>query len=194
MVLENYDYQYFQGILDNLTNKTNPEIYHFRKGNHPGPRWYLKTVCPMPNLKQLDKLGYGTLWYNLSKEEPDIIKLVPHAYDWHGNSIPYMISVWIEVKYDVIITIDDVVGLEVLLVDREYGHIYYVNNLKQLLNVARRDSGSWLDNPSVELKELDDIEKIANFLDKKMKNKLKGDVAKYIRKEFKLLDGGKKKE
>ena len=71
---------------------------------------------------------------------------------------------------------------------------FYVNNLKQLLNVARRETGTWLDNPSVDLKELDDIEKIANFLDKKMKYKLRGEVAQYIRKEFKLLDGGKEEE
>ncbi len=125
MAFENYDYQYFQGILDNLTNKTHPEIYHFRKGNHPGPKWYLKTVCPTPNLKQIDKLGYGDLWFNLAKEEPNIIKLIPYAYDWHGNNIPYMVSVWIEIKHDVIITVDDVSGLEVLLVDRDYGHIFY---------------------------------------------------------------------
>lgn len=191
MASGNYDYQYFQGILDNLTNKTHPEIYHFRKGNHPGPRWYLKTVCPTPNLKQMDKFGYGALWSNLAKEEPNIIKLIPHAYDWYGNNIPYMVSIWIEVKHDIIITVDGVSGLEVSLVDRDYGHIFYVNNLKQLLSIARKETKTWFSNPSVELEELDDIEKIANFLDEKMKYKLKGEAAQHIRKSFKLLDGGK---
>ena len=52
---------YFKNILDEIENKINTEVYHFRNGNHPGPHWYLKTVCPLPNLTQLDKFGYGLL-------------------------------------------------------------------------------------------------------------------------------------
>ena len=86
------DHYYFDGILDEIKDKINPEVTHFRKGNHPGPKWYLKTVCPTPNLKQIDKFGYGLLWANLAQQYPDKIKVVPHAYDWTGTEIPYMVN------------------------------------------------------------------------------------------------------
>lgn len=178
------DHHYFSGILEELRNKPNPEVHHFNNGNHPGPSWYLKTVCPTPHLKQIDKCGYGNMWLNLAAECPDKIRLVPHAYDWNGDKIPYMVSVWIEVNHDIIFTVaEPPQGIKVVLVDRNTGKEYYFKNLLHVINACRE--GLQTGNYVHDLKEIDDIETIS----KQLAEELKSATAEYKRKKFELLEG-----
>lgn len=183
---------YFENILDELKNKTHPETCHFRKGNHPGPKWFLKTVCPTPHLKQIDKYGYGVLWSNIAQENPEIVKLVDLAYDWNGDEIPYMASVWIHKEYDIIVSLDDTItgyGLEVIMVDRKTGSEFYLDNLKKLVSIGRNDT-KWYTNPSLYLSELDNIDEIADL----MESEFESLGATHIRKKFSIVEGGKKKK
>lgn len=183
----NVETEYFSGILKELENATHPEEFHFRHGNHPGSDWYLKTVCPMPNLKQIDTIGYGILWDNLASEHSNEIKSVPHAYDWFGNEIPYMMSIWIDVKSDVIIKFEPSTGLNVILVDRDVGQQFHVESLKHLIEYSREES-KWAED--ISLDEIDAIEKIATFIEHS--NKTENFIQ--IRNDFKVLEGGKGKE
>lgn len=179
---------YFQGIIKELEDAAHPEVFHFRCGNHPGSDWYLKTVCPMPKLRQIDKIGYGILWHNISHEHPDEIKLVPHAYDWNGNEIPYMTSVWLGVESDVIIKFESLTGLNIILVDRDVGKQFYIESLRSLIDYSREES-KW-EEDNMTLDELDKVEEIAEVLDRQTK----AEDAIQIRSNFKVLKGGKKKE
>ncbi len=177
---------YFDGIIKELEDATHPEVFHFRNGNHPGPDWYLKTVCPMPKLRQIDKIGYGILWNNIANEHPDETKLVPHAYDWNGNEIPYMTSVWLDIESDVIIKFEPATGLNIVLVDRDVGREFYIESLRSLIDYTREESK--LDK-DISLDEIDKIEEIAEILALETKD----EDAIQIRNNFKVLKGGKGK-
>lgn len=179
------DKDYFENITDILRNSTHPEVYHFRNGNHPGSNWYLKTVCPMPNLSQIDKFGYGLLWNSVAYDNPASTKLVAHAYDWDGKEIPYMASVWLNIECDVILSFGQLNGYNVLLVDRKTGNEFYVKNLRELLAITREQDCE-IEQLAKRLDELDEIEEIANSLEKDARS----EGAIQIRKEFKILDGG----
>ncbi len=179
--------EYFHGILKELEDAIHPEVFHFRNGNHPGSEWYLKTVCPMPKLRQIDKIGYGILWSNIANEHPDEVKLVAHAYDWRGDEIPYMTSVWLDVESDVIIKMEPLTGLNIVLVDRDVGKQFYIESLRTLINFTREES-KW--NEDISLDEIDEIEKIANVLE----HQTKAEDAIQIRSNFKVLKGDKKKK
>ena len=178
---------YFHGVLEKLNSATHPEVFHFRNGNHPGPNWYLKTVCPMPKLRQIDKIGYGNLWDNIAMEHPNDVLLVPHAYDWLGKEIPYMASIWLSVESDVIIKMDSLSGLNIVLVDRAIGNEYHVETLKKLIEFSRSNVEE-IDNIAID--ELEQIEEIANLLERE----LKSESAIQIRNDFTVMDGGKNKE
>lgn len=180
---------YFHDITNFLRTSTHPEVYHFRAGNHPGEEWYLKTVCPMPNLMQIDKFGHGLLWKALSEESPESVKIVPCAYDWEGNDIPYMASVWLNVECDIIISMNLKTGYNLILVDRIVGGDFYVNNLLELLEVAREETKGMEDIEDY-LGELDEIEEIALVL----KKEIHSENATQIRKEFRVVDGGLEEE
>lgn len=180
---------YFKNILGEIENRVHPEVYHFRNGNHPGSTWYLKTACPMPNLSQLDKFGYGLLWSNVSDENPEIIKLVPHAYDWTGKEIPYMASVWIDIKSDVIFNYSEKVGYNIILVDRNIGNQFYVDTLRDLVTISRDNAQDFPDDIDL-LDQIDNIEEIMNFLGKEIRS----EDAVLLRNDFKILEGGKNKE
>ena len=178
------DVDYFRNITNTLKNSLHPEVYHYRNGNHPGPDWYLKTVCPMPNLNQIDKFGYGLLWTSIIEDHPTIIKLIPHAYDWNGLEIPYMASIWINIKNDFILTFDQKTGYTIMLVDREVGEEFYINSLNDLILMSREESKN-LKNVNKYLDELDEIEEIADLLGKEVKSK-----TTIQQNDLKLLDGG----
>ena len=183
------DKEYFQNITTILKNSTHPEVYHFRNGNHPGSNWYLKTVCPMPNLSQLDKYGYGLLWNSVAYDHPESVKLVAHAYDWEGKEIPYMASVWLDTECDVILSFGELCGYNVLLVDRNIGNEFYVKNLREIISITRGQECE-LDQLANRLTELDEMEAIADELEKDAR----AEGAIQIRKEFKVLDGGREED
>ena len=178
---------YFHDITNFLRTSTHPEVYHFRAGNHPGETWYLKTVCPMPDLMQIDKFGHGLLWQTLSGENPEAVKIVPYAYDWEGNDIPYMASVWLNIECEIIISMHPKTGYNLILVDRMVGGDFYVKNLLELLEVAREETKGMEDEDIEDyLGELDEIEEIALVL----KKEIQAGIATQIRKELKVVDGG----
>lgn len=183
------DIAYFHNITDFLKNSTHPEIYHFRAGNHPGAAWYLKTVCPMPDLMQIDKFGHGLLWQTLAAENPESVKIIPHAYDWEGKDIPYMVSVWLNIVCDIIIFMHPKTGYNLSFVDRIVGEEYYINNIFELVELSR-DTTKSMKNINNYLNELDEIEEIVSVLKKEMHSK----NATQIRKELKVVDGGSEEE
>ena len=180
-----HDNSYFHDITNLLRTSIHPEVCHFRAGNHPGINWYLKTVCPMPNLMQIDKFGYGLMWSTLAEEDSNSVKIVPHAYDWEGNDIPYMASVWLNIECDIIISMHPKTGYNLILVDRNIGSDFYVNNLLELLVLAREQTKG-MEDIAKYLGELDEIEEIALIL----KKEIDAENASEIRKEFKVVDGG----
>lgn len=183
------DKDYFQNITDILRNSIHPEVYHFRNGNHPGSNWYLKTVCPMPNLSQIDKYGYGLLWNSVAYDNPNSTKLVAHAYDWYGKEIPYMASVWLNIECDVILSFGQLNGYNILLVDRNTGNEFYVKNLREILNIIRNQTS---ENQML-MKRLDEHDEIKEIADELEKN-VRSENAIQIRKEFKILDGGREED
>lgn len=178
---------YFDDILAVLENSIHPEVYHFRKGNHPGKNWYLKTVCPMPNLKQVDHLGFGSLWQIFSETNPSIARLVPHAYDWQGREIPYCASIWVKIGMDVILAYSDIVGFQFDVVTEKDGQEYYIDQLMDQINDARIDSKFSIQYPHNELNQLDEIEQIAGIL-KKNTRVLEVDQ---LKNSLKVIAGGK---
>lgn len=180
---------YFYNITNFLRTSIHPEVSHFRAGNHPGEEWYLKTVCPMPNLMQIDKYGHGLLWQALAKENPIDIKIVPHAYDWEGNDIPYMASIWLNIECDIIISMHPKTGYTLISVDRHVGEEFYINSLFELLESSREETKD-MDDIEDYLCELDEIEEITIVLQKEIYSK----NATQTRKEFKVVDGGLEKE
>lgn len=171
---------YFGGLTEELKNKIHPEIYHFRVGNHPGPEWFLKTVCPIPNLIQIDKYGYGTLWHELTQEYPTKIKIVPYAYDWNGNEIPYMVSVWVNKKIDILISLSDN-GFNISMVERQIGNEHYFYMTMSLI-YNEREQSKWVDD--IDLDDLDKIENIARILKDNIKSKDETHI------KFRIINGG----
>lgn len=185
--MDDIERNYFKGIIEELKNTVHPEEYHFRNGNHPGSNWYLKTVCPTPNLKQIDKIGYGVLWSNIERNHPNEVKIVPHAYDWHGNEIPYMASIWINIESDVIIKMDYIDGIKIVLVDRDIGNQYYVENIKELIDFSRDSTENYnVTDPSF-LDELDIIDDISDLLE----GECTIENSTQVKEKFRVLDGGK---
>lgn len=188
------DHYFFKDILIKLKNSTHPEVYHFRNGNHPGPNWYLKTVCPTPELKQIDRYGYGKLWLEIRKDYPDYIKIVPQAYDWNGNEIPYMVSVWLVNDIDIIMEVDIKTGLNVMIVDRIIGEEFHIEQARTMINQTRDrliQDGDIISNIRPELEELDNIDEILDCLQKSIDHQETSLLAQEIRKEFRVHSGGK---
>lgn len=180
------------GIIQKFKASNHPEITHYRKGNHPGKDWFLKTVCPMPNLDQIDRLGYGGIWKRLSKEYPETIKIIPEAYDWEGNEIPYMISVWITSDTDVIFNYTDInEQLEIIFVHRTAGQQIQLDKLNIITSVEKEKVIEGIDlnvdKDIAYIAELDKIKEIIVLLKKDLsKDNNVGEI-----KKFKLVKGGK---
>jgi len=134
---------------------------------------------------QIDKFGYGLIWSTLAEEDSNSVKIVPHAYDWEGNDIPYMASVWLNIECDIIISMHPKTGYNLILVDRNVGSDFYVNNLLELLVLAREQTKG-MEDIAKYLGELDEIEEISLIL----KKEIDAENAVEIRKEFKVVDGG----
>lgn len=179
------------GIIEKFKNSNHPEITHFRKGNHPGKEWYLKTVCPMPNLQQIDRMGYGELWEQLQDEYPDVIKLVPEAYDWDGIELPYMISIWIYNDTDVIFNYNDSIDqLEVIFADRDVGQQMQLEKIKNIISIEKdKFINSIIDDNTRDKynMELDNISEIVNHL----KSNFTNTSQTKNKKQFKIVTGGK---
>jgi len=121
-------------LEDFLNNFKHPTVYHIQYGRHPGNSWWLKTICPDPNLKQLDLEGFGNLWFNFADRYSNLIKLTDIAFDWTGEKIPNTWTVWLNDKMDVIITdineikfVDKFEG-EILAADLIKNHTDFKNN------------------------------------------------------------------
>lgn len=180
------------GILEKFKNSNHPELTHYHKGNHPGNNWFLKTVCPMSNLEQIDRLGYGSIWKRLSKKYPETIKIKPEAYDWDGNEIPYMISVWVINDTDIIFNHTDInEQLEIIFVHRASGQQLQLDKLNIITSIEKEKIIENIDLTSNKhtdyIMELDKIKEIIGLLQKSLlkSNKI-GEI-----KKFKIIKGGK---
>lgn len=178
---------YFDDILSTLENSIHPEVHHFRKGNHPGKSWFLKTVCPMPNLKQVDHSSFGSLWKIFCQTNPGIARLVPHAYDWRGHEIPYFASIWVKTGMDVILAYSDKVGFQFDVVTEKDGREYYIDHLVNQIDQARMDSKLSIQYPYEQLNQLDEIEQIAEIL----KNNVRVLEVEELKNSLKVIPGGK---
>ena len=183
--MDEFERNYFYGIVDYLKGATHPEVFHKRYGNHPGDDWYLKTVCPMPDLRQVDSIGYGALWKNVQVNHPNEVTIVPYAYDWNGKEIPYMASIWIRNDSDVILKLDPIEGVKVVLVDRDVGNTYYSETLYELIDITR-EAVDWFDNKDEIVAELEILDAIASNMAKGQ-----GEIDEAAKKKFTLLDGGR---
>lgn len=176
--------------INKIKKKNHPESYHEKNLNHPGSDWYLKTVCPNPELLQIDKHGYGLLWFNLYHEHPDKIKLISVAYDWNGTRIPYMTSIWVNKNYDIIFNYNDITGFKILVVDYKTGNEQFIRNLKSLLSTYE-DNFESIDHLSDSLNEIsyikDIIDSIENMIDS-------NNIFENNEIDFKILQGGKIKK
>ncbi|MFA5489437.1 MAG: hypothetical protein WC284_09490 [Candidimonas sp.] len=86
-------------IVKFLETATHPEIYHYRRGLHPGVGWWLKTICPDPSCERMEGVELTHSWIALTKTNAVILTEV--AFDWQGNVIPHMWSVWLKESIDV---------------------------------------------------------------------------------------------
>ena len=93
----------FENILEIFQQGTPPEITHFRKGSHPGKRWWLKTVIHKNPNSEPTKI-----WTIIQSLEYEIVTIITEAYDWFGNIIPDCYSIWIREGLDITINLDNV--------------------------------------------------------------------------------------
>jgi len=87
--------------LNTIEGSTNPEIYHFHRGSHPGIKYYIKTIMPGPYILNDNTAPIWRFWTELSNVHPRLIKLVDIAYDWEGNVIAGWWTIWIENRIDI---------------------------------------------------------------------------------------------
>lgn len=92
------------GITAFLQQAVHPEIHHFRNGSHPGPGWWLKTVCPDPAIPRVDGLGFGRSWQDFADRHPGLVRVVPVAFNWSGDIIAETFSVWVADDRDITVT------------------------------------------------------------------------------------------
>jgi hypothetical protein len=88
----------FENICSVLEACTPPEITHFQQGNHPGKRWWLKTVVPANADSEPTQI-----WDRLTSQHPQLIVWVAEAYDWRGDRIPHAHSIWLRNDIDICI-------------------------------------------------------------------------------------------
>ena len=148
-----------QAVLDTIQQATNPEIYHFRKGSHPGAKFYIKTIIPGPKIINDDTYVFWQFWETLANRYPRIVKLVDRAYDWHGDIIPDWWTIWLEERIDILWTWSRTEGIDFHLIDYDIGIKY---SGKRALTLIKED----IDRLSPEDQLcFDQIEEIANFLE-----------------------------
>lgn len=87
----------FDDVWGTLHNSVPPEITHYQHQQHPGKDWWLKTAvfagtADPPLIR---------VWHSLQNQHPHLIKITPTAYDWQGNLIDQVHSVWIANHRDV---------------------------------------------------------------------------------------------
>jgi hypothetical protein len=182
--------KFFDQILSTLDNSIHPEVYHFRHGSHPGKNWFLKTVCPMPNLKQVDQLGFGALWEIFCIDHHKAAMMVPYAFDWKGNEIPYCASVWLRTGIDVLLTYSDIVGFQFDIVEEKEGREYYIDRIEEAISTARTNSRHSIEYPRETLNELDEIEDVLAV----MRHNSRVLEIDELRNNLKVIPGGKDDE
>lgn len=94
-------YSELKAALDTIEGSTNPEIHHYRRGSHPGIKYYIKTILPGPYIINKDTAPIWKFWNELSCVHPRLIKLIECAYDWEGNSINGWWTIWLENRIDI---------------------------------------------------------------------------------------------
>lgn len=170
--------QNLQLVLETIQEATNPEIYHFRRGSHPGQKYYIKTIIPGPTILNDDTYVFWQFWETLAGKYPRIIKLIDHAYDWYGNSIADWWTIWLEERIDITWTWSRTDGIDFHLIDYDLGLKY---SGQRALNIIKDD----IDRLSPEdLVCLEQIQEIADFLKSYTTERL----AEQNRKKFKVIE------
>jgi len=90
-----------KAALDTIEGSTNPEIYHYRRGSHPGIKYYIKTILPGPYILNENTAAIWKFWNELSCVHPRLIKLIDRAYDWEGELISGWWTIWLENRIDI---------------------------------------------------------------------------------------------
>jgi len=116
----------FDGVWDQLEQTIPPEISHYHHAVHPGLGWWLKTAVPNE-----DTLGLLVVWDSISRAHPGLIHISDVAYDWKGQSIHNVSSIWLRESADV----------DVSFVNGEFSYVIYpfdeaTNRWGQKLKVA----------------------------------------------------------
>ena len=88
----------FANVCAILQTGTPPEITHFRNGNHPGKKWWLKTVVPASAHNALTEI-----WNRLAHQHPQLVTWVLEAYDWRECRITHAHSIWLRNDVDIVI-------------------------------------------------------------------------------------------
>lgn len=167
-----------KGVLDTVQLGTNPEIYHFRRGSHPGLKYYIKTIIPGPRIINDDTYVFWQFWETLATKYPRIVKLVDQAYDWHGDIILGWQTIWLEERIDISWSWSRTEGIDFHLIDYDIG---IKNSGKKIIDSLDSD----LDRLSPEDQLcFDQIKEITDFLQSYTTDRL----AELNRKNFKVIE------
>lgn len=92
----------FTGVMDVISNGTNPEFLHARNGSHPGIGWSIKTVIPKPRYAGIDSRGIIEGWSMMCALHPMLVTWSDDAYDWAGNHLEEWQTMWVRDGWDVL--------------------------------------------------------------------------------------------
>lgn len=155
-----------QSTLSTIQDATNPEIFHFRYGTHPGSKYNIKTIIPGPRIINDDTYVFWQFWETLANKYPRLIRLIDHAYDWHGNVIEHWWTIWLEQRVDISWTWSRQDGIDFHLVDFDI-------SLKSSAKKSIDFFNEHYDRLSAEDQLcFDQLEEIANFLQSYTSNRL----------------------
>lgn len=107
--------------LETIIGSTNPEIYHFQRGSHPGIKWYIKTIIPGYRLLTDDTYTLWAMWRHLTEHFPNLVKITNIAYYWDGKSIPGWWTIWLDQKIDIRVSWSREAGFDWKMVDYDIG-------------------------------------------------------------------------
>lgn len=147
-----------QSVIETIQEATNPEIYHFRRGSHPGQKYYIKTIIPGPKIINDDTYVFWQFWETLAKKYPRIIKLVDCAYDWSGKTIANWWTIWLEERIDIVWSWSRTDGIDFHLIDYDIGIKYSgLKAIEILSDTVDRQSPE-------DIVSLSQLQEIADFL------------------------------
>ena len=156
----------FPSTINMLETHINPEIWHFRRGTHPGPQWRIKTLLPKATVHPTG-INLEKEWRQLANRHPAAILITDTAIDWTNSDIYGFATIWVTIINDI-------------------SHTNW-QNLKLISNSNGIEQSRKLLIKSIDAYELpSELNELVNFLI----NGLSSNDSKLKKLQLKVIDGG----